>query len=174
MIDFKQACEVARGIRDIAFPSMKYIYITELGDRWAFVLSVFSPEDREYMTPAPMFFVFAEDGHVEWFTVPPFENLKMLENGRDLGVLRERNTKILDREKANQVAEEYCEKAGFSVELLRGLYKQMLSGNLCYIAFPNQNADGLKNDIETQGVPVLKVTNEYAVSETEYTRQYLT
>ena len=73
MIDFKHACEVARGIRDIAFPSMKYIYITELEDRWAFVLSVFSPEDREYMTPAPMFFVFAEDGHVEWFTVHPLK-----------------------------------------------------------------------------------------------------
>lgn len=87
MIDFKQACEIAKGIRDRDFPSMKYIYITELEDRWAFVLSVFSPEDKEYMTPAPMFFVFEEDGHVEWFSVPPFENLRLFERGKEVGYL---------------------------------------------------------------------------------------
>ena len=87
MVNFKQACEIAKRIRDLDFPSMKYIYITELEDRWIFVLSVFSPEDKEYMTPAPMFFVFEEDGHVEWFSVPPFENLKLLESGKEVGYL---------------------------------------------------------------------------------------
>lgn len=82
--------------------------------------------------------------------------------------------RTIDKELANKVAEEYCKKAGFSVSVLRGLYQQMLSGNLYYIAFPNKNADGLKNDLETQGIPVLKVTNEYIVDETEYTRRFLT
>ena len=87
MIDFKKAYEIAKRIRNIDFPSLKYIYITELEDRWAFTLSVFSPEDKEYMTPAPMFFVFEEDGRVEWFTVPPIENLKLLQNGKEIGYL---------------------------------------------------------------------------------------
>ena len=81
--------------------------------------------------------------------------------------------RMMDKKLANKAAEEYCEKAGFSVSVLRGLYQQILSGNLYYIAFPHKDANGLKNDLETQGIPVLKVTNEYIVEETEYTRRFL-
>ena len=73
-----------------------------------------------------------------------------------------------------RMVKEYCEKVGFSANVLQGFYQQLISGNLYYIAFPNKNADGLRNDLDTQGVPVLKVTSEYTVIETEFTRLFLT
>lgn len=79
----------------------------------------------------------------------------------------------MDAKKARAAAEQYCENRGLSVAKLKGLYQQIISNSLYYAKFPDVNPNGLKNDLATRAVPVLKVTNQYAVEETEYTREVL-
>ena len=79
----------------------------------------------------------------------------------------------MDAKKARAAAEQYCENSGLSVMKLKDLYQQIISNSLYYAKFPDVNPNGLKNDLATRAVPVLKVTNQYAVEETEYTREVL-
>lgn len=87
MITYKKACEIANGIRQKEFPSFKYSHVVDIADRWSFSFSVYSPDDRRTMTPAPSFFVFKEDGRVEWYGIPPLENLDILESGKTIDLI---------------------------------------------------------------------------------------
>lgn len=84
MIAYKKACEIADSIRQKEFPSFKYVHVVDIADRWSFSFSVYAPDDQRTMTPAPSFFVFKERGRVEWYTIPPLENLDLLESGNTI------------------------------------------------------------------------------------------
>ena len=81
MITYKKACTIAGNVRDKECPSCKHAHVVDIKDRWAFTFSVYAPNDARYMTPAPSFFIFKEDGRVEWFSIPPLENLDLIESG---------------------------------------------------------------------------------------------
>ena len=81
MITYEKACKIAKDIRRESFPELKYIEVVEADDRWAFALSV---DADTVLTPAPMFFVFKKDGSVEWFSIPPIENLLVWQNGKKI------------------------------------------------------------------------------------------
>lgn len=77
MITFEKALSIAKEIKAEKFPNFRHGEAVEADDRWAFIFSV----DRDtVMTPPPMFYVFKENGAVEWFGIPPFENLKLIRN----------------------------------------------------------------------------------------------
>ncbi len=79
MITYEKACEIAMDIKSKEFPSFTFAEVTEIEDRWAFVFSV---DADTVMTPAPSFFVHKENGRVEWFSIPPLENLHLIKNGK--------------------------------------------------------------------------------------------
>ena len=84
MITYKTALDIAKGIKADRFPDFKHGEAVETEDRWIFIFSV----DKEtVMAPAPMFFVFKEDGSVEWFNIPPLKNLELINNGKKLGII---------------------------------------------------------------------------------------
>lgn len=78
---------------------------------------------------------------------------------------------MIDIQKAKRKAVEYCEANGFSVNKLK---ESVCSYNesMHFLSLPITKAQGLLNDIETQGVPILVVNKDYTVSETEHTRLY--
>ena len=39
------------------------------------------------MFQPPSFFIFKEDGRMEWFSIPPLENLHLLMQGEDIPFL---------------------------------------------------------------------------------------
>ena len=80
MITYEEACDIANSIRRQEFPSFKDIDVIEMADRWSFTLAV----RGEVLFQPPSFFVFKEDGRVEWFSIPPLENLDLLETGRKI------------------------------------------------------------------------------------------
>ena len=82
IITYKKACEVIKKVRSEECPKCKYANAVEIDDRWAFTFSIFHPDDKHTMTPAPSFFVFKEDGHVEPFCIPPLENLYLIRSGK--------------------------------------------------------------------------------------------
>ena len=84
MISYEEACRIARGVRESECPSCIYAKAVDIVDRWAFSFSVYAPTDQRYMTPAPSFFVFKEDGRVEWYSIPPLENLYLLRSGNEI------------------------------------------------------------------------------------------
>lgn len=81
MITYEKACKIAKDTQLGAFPSYEYFEVVEADDRWAFALSV---DADTVLTPAPMFFVFKKDGSVEWFSIPPIENLLVWQNGKKI------------------------------------------------------------------------------------------
>lgn len=82
MITYQKACAIIGKVRSEEFPKCKYASAVEISDRWAFSFSIFHPEDKHTMTPAPCFFVFKEDGRVEPFSIPPLENLDLIKSGK--------------------------------------------------------------------------------------------
>ena len=84
MISYEKACEIANQIKKENFPDFDCVGVTDIKDRWVFEFSIFSPEEEQYMTPAPMFFVFKGDGEVEWFSIPPLENLYLIQSGNKI------------------------------------------------------------------------------------------
>lgn len=88
MITYTEACEIARAINKKDFQII-YVAVTDICDRWAFVFSIYAPDDEHYMTPAPSFFVYKADGHVEWYSVPPLENLEVILTGKEIAFLEE-------------------------------------------------------------------------------------
>ena len=84
MITYEKACEIIKKVRSEECPKCKYASAVEISDRWAFSFSVFHPDDKYTMTPAPSFFVFKEDGRVEPFGIPPLENLDLIESGKQV------------------------------------------------------------------------------------------
>jgi len=80
---------------------------------------------------------------------------------------------MIVKEKALEIAKRYCENNGLSPEKLEDQYTQFISDKLIFVSFPPEKPDGLKNDLETQGIPTLLVCDGYSVVETEYTRLYL-
>lgn len=88
MISYEEACRIARETREKECPSCKYAYVKDIADRWAFTFSVFAPDDIRSMTPPPAFFVYKDDGRVEWFTIPPLENLLLLRSGKEVDFIQ--------------------------------------------------------------------------------------
>ena len=84
MITYEKACEIAREIKQEQCPSFKSSDVVEVADRWAFI---FNPDAETVMTPPPSFFVFKEDGRVAWFSIPPLENLDLLNSGKDVAFI---------------------------------------------------------------------------------------
>ena len=80
MITHKEACEITNKVRNEVDPGCKHTSVIELEDRWAFILTVCG----EAMLQPPTFFVFKDDGRVEWFSIPPIENLDLLETGKEI------------------------------------------------------------------------------------------
>ena len=80
MITYREACDITNSIRKQSFPGCKHTAVVELPDRWAFTLT----ERGEVMFQPPSFFVFKEDGRVEWFSIPPLENLDLLDSGKKI------------------------------------------------------------------------------------------
>ncbi len=86
MITYKEACRIAKAIKQEKFPDFTYVKVHEIHDRWSFLFSV---DAKTVMTPAPKFFVFKEDGRVEWYSVPPLENLDLVLTGKRIAFLEE-------------------------------------------------------------------------------------
>lgn len=84
MITYEKACEIINKIRSKEHPSCKYTHVVDIKDRWAFMLSIYSPDDKRTMTPAPSYFVYKDDGVVERFCIPPLENLDLIESGKEI------------------------------------------------------------------------------------------
>ncbi|MBE7016633.1 MAG: hypothetical protein E7420_00545 [Ruminococcaceae bacterium] len=84
MITFEKALSIAKEIKAEKFPNFKHGAAAEIKDRWAFI---FSADKDTVLTPAPMFYVFKENGRVEWFSVPPMENLELINSGEYLGTI---------------------------------------------------------------------------------------
>lgn len=80
MITYERACQIARE----QCPYLPYVSVVDIEDRWSFTFSVYAPDDWRSMTPAPSFYVFKEDGSVEWFSIPPLENLDLIQTGRKI------------------------------------------------------------------------------------------
>ena len=83
MITYKEACEITNSIRRQQFPGCKHTAVVELADRWVFILTV----NGEVMIQPPVFSVHKEDGRMEWFPIPPIENLELLLQGKDIPFL---------------------------------------------------------------------------------------
>ena len=84
MITYQKACEIIRKVRSEECPKCKYAHAVEIADRWAFSFSIFHPDDKYTMTPAPSFFVFKDDGRVEDYSIPPLENLYLIKSGKEI------------------------------------------------------------------------------------------
>ena len=84
MIAYQEAYKIAMKIKTDQFPDFKHGEVVETEDRWVFVFSV---DKDTVMTPAPSFFVFKNNGNVEWFSIPPLENLDIIRKGKHLGVI---------------------------------------------------------------------------------------
>ena len=80
MITYKEACDITNKVRNEVAPGCKHTLVVELEDRWAFTLTVYG----EVLLQPPTFFVFKDDGRVEWFSIPPIENLDLLEMGKEI------------------------------------------------------------------------------------------
>jgi len=80
MITYREACDIANRVREKDFSACKHIAVVELPDRWVFTLT----ERGEVMIQPPAFSVFKEDGRMEWFSIPPLENLDLLESGKKI------------------------------------------------------------------------------------------
>lgn len=80
---------------------------------------------------------------------------------------------MIDAEMAREVAKNYCEANGLSVPNLFSEKRFCASEKMYFLRFPDAESHGLKNDLETQGFPILIVNEDYSVSETEHTREYL-
>ena len=63
-----------------------YVEVTDISDRWAFMFSI---DAQTALIPATSFFMFKEDGRMEWFSIPPLENLDLLESGKEIAFLEE-------------------------------------------------------------------------------------
>lgn len=84
MITYEKACKMVNGVREKECPSCKYTSVFELSDRWAFFLSHSPLDGQTTVIAPPSFYVFKEDGRMEWFSIPPLENLDLLEAGRKI------------------------------------------------------------------------------------------
>lgn len=86
-----------------------------------------------------------------------------------------KNIARIDVNQARKAAVDYCRAAGLSVN--KFLSDRRCCGNeKCYfLRFPKKDThgQGLYADIETQGVPILIVNEDYSVEETEHTKEYL-
>ena len=82
MITFEEACKEANKIREKICPSYKHTEVFEVSDRWAFILHIGEP-----MVAPPSFYIYKEDGRFEWFSIPPLENLDILEAGKEIDFL---------------------------------------------------------------------------------------
>lgn len=86
MITYKEACRIAKAIKQEKFPDFTYVEVTDISDRWAFLFSI---DAKTLLTPAPTFFIFKEDGHFEWFSIPPLENLELILAGKEIAFLED-------------------------------------------------------------------------------------
>ena len=80
MVTYREACKIANEVREKVSPSFERTMVVELADRWAFMFTV----SGQTMIQPPSFFVFKEDGRMEWFSIPPLENLDLLESGKKI------------------------------------------------------------------------------------------
>lgn len=80
---------------------------------------------------------------------------------------------LMNVKRARERARTYCKENGLSVEKLNEKPVCYSPDELAFLDFPDIEADGLRNDMETLGFPVLIVNKNYEVLETEKTRQYL-
>jgi len=84
MITYSKACKMANEIREKTCPSYEYTSVFELPDRWAFFLSPCPLDGKSAVVAPPSFFISREDGRMEWFSIPPLENLDLLESGKKI------------------------------------------------------------------------------------------
>lgn len=89
MITYKEACKIANEVRQEHCSNCIYACAVEISDRWAFSFSIYAPDDERGMTPAPAFFVYKNDGHVEWYSIPPLENLELILAGKEIAFLED-------------------------------------------------------------------------------------
>lgn len=78
MIKFSKILEIARS----EFPDFIVAECTDIGDRYAFGYDVKPPGLLPPGTPTVC--VDKESGEISYLTIPPIENLEVLENGRDV------------------------------------------------------------------------------------------
>ena len=87
MITYESACKIADSVRSEMCPSYKYTEVFDIHDRWAFIFTIYPLDSEEYMIAPPSFYIYKEDGRFEWFSVPPLENLDILETGKEIDFL---------------------------------------------------------------------------------------
>lgn len=87
----------------------------------------------------------------------------------------EKKTKRIDVARAREAAIAYCIATGLSVEKFLADKRYGCNEKCFFYRFPKEDIDGqgLYVDMETQGVVVLIVNEDYTVEETEHTRKYL-
>lgn len=79
MIELKKAYEKAHK----EFPDYKLIECVDIGKAYAFY---FSPEEDEAIPGIPYVAVNKQTGDVDYLTIPPFENLALIQNGKRVNV----------------------------------------------------------------------------------------
>ena len=88
MITFAEACKIAKEAATEAGLGDKHIVIVEISDRWFFAFLSYDPKEEPDRTCFP-FWVYKEDGDVEWFTAPPVDQWEELQNGKQLEFISE-------------------------------------------------------------------------------------
>lgn len=79
LIDLKKACSIAKK----EFKDLELINCIDIGDKYVFSFGV----NKDDVPPGlPIVCVQKENGKVSYMTIPPLENLKILENGKEIEV----------------------------------------------------------------------------------------
>lgn len=65
------------------FPEYTLTECVDIGDDFAFY---FSPDDGEAVPGIPYVAVNKETGSVDFLTIPPFDNLELIQNGKRLDI----------------------------------------------------------------------------------------
>lgn len=87
MITFEIACKHTNDVREKMCPTFSYTTVFEMQDRWAFILSPVPRNSEDGVVAPPSFYIYKEDGRFEWFSIPPLENLDILETGKEIDFL---------------------------------------------------------------------------------------
>ena len=81
MITYKKACRLIKDIKEKDFPENVKVKAFDLSDRWAFE---FYYDEKTLYGGLPRFFVYKENGEIEAFSIPPMENLKLLQTSKEI------------------------------------------------------------------------------------------
>lgn len=80
MIEFKEVQKIAQN----ELPDLDIMQCTDVGDRFAFVFGIKATDDVPPGTP--IICVGKSDGKISYLTIPPIENIDLLEKGQNVSL----------------------------------------------------------------------------------------